>query len=212
MKSYQKHIVLINALDWSRIDPLRIISVSLLFAQEFAMTVRSCSTIYQDSIVFRTFANEEIDTENLKYEDYQQRGDHWQFLAHFVGKIKSQANFISLGDLLRFQWSTALSFEPIDQYLRLLADATPEQQMVTLVSREQALQGIFKKILGAHNWDARGYGFYRHFLERHLELDGEDGGHEDLMRGLIDLHTLDPLQETFLEQFWIRRLAVYQSL
>ncbi len=212
MKNYQSYVDQINQVDWSRIEPLRIIHVSLCFAKEFAQTVRSCIPQYHHLDQFQQFIVGEIDTDNLQYEGYTRTADHWQFLDYFLDKERSHANFISLQDLIAFNMNTALPLIQMSDYVRYCDSLEQEQKLLTLVSREKELQGIFQKILVAHDWGALRYGFYKYFLERHLELDGVEGGHEDLMKSLVDLDQLDPQQEIFLEQFWQKRLAVYQSL
>ncbi len=76
---------------------------------------------------------------------------------------------------------------------------------MTIFSREHELPNIFEKILTAHNWNALGFGFYKYYLERHIELDGGEGGHANLV---ADFET----DNKVLLKFYKARLELYQSL
>lgn len=76
---------------------------------------------------------------------------------------------------------------------------------MTIFSREQELPDIFKNILAAHDWEALGLGFYKYYLERHMELDSQDGGHAELTKGF-------ELDEAVLEKFYQIRLDLYKAL
>ncbi|MBP6256966.1 hypothetical protein KA405_04635 [Patescibacteria group bacterium] len=197
MRSYKKSIQKINAINWSEISPEKIISVSLFFAKEFASTVRSCIPLYGINDSFQQFIVGEIDTDNLQYEDYNETADHWEFLDYFMQKYSLIEDVDSWE---RFSYTS---------YVNVIY---PSMQLLTLVSREKDLQGIFQNLLVAHDWNRLGFGFYKYFLERHLELDGNEGGHEDLMHELIDIEKLDKNQIDCLDAFWKLRLDVYDSL
>lgn len=201
MKQYQSYINQIRNIDWSRIDPLQIICVSLFFAKEFTQSVRACMPHYGHLPEFQQFIAGEIDTNNLSYEDYHATADHWQFLNHFLLK-ESPSEHIE---------KAYTSYEYVAYTFFIDAAYTP-MKLLTLVSRERELQGIFEKILHAHDWDVLGYGFYKYFLERHLELDGEEGGHEDMMSKVISLDSLTEESQELLRIFWKLRAEIYMTL
>lgn len=209
MKTYVNYI---NTLDWNKIHPLKIIHVSLLFAQEFAATVRACIPVYWTIDWFQEFTAGEIDTENLTYEDYHQKADHWQFLNHFLNKQKNSAHFDSLQELLAFNLNTWIQRLPVRLYTDYCDSLSAEEKLLTLVSRERELQHIFQHIVTAHDWDALWYGYYKYFIDRHLELDGAEGGHEEVTKELINLDNLTDHQDDMLKKFWYLRYQVYKSL
>jgi hypothetical protein len=188
---------------WELIDPLHLIHVGFFFAREFAATGRDCIPIYYDIQAFRQFIEGEIDTDNLAYDDYNQKGDHWEFLAHFIKKIhrkNRQRIFLP-------EWMTDME-KKYEFYANHVRSYTIAEKLATLVSRERELHGIFEHILTAHDWDALGYGFYKYFLQRHIQLDTEDRGHGEITADLIDLE----FHQDALTAFWYYRWRVYQSL
>ncbi len=217
--NYKESIQKIHDLDWSKAQPARIIYQALCFAKEFSQTLRDCHKLYHGIPEFDSFYRGEIDTDNLQYADYDQKADHYIFLDHFYygrypwmnyphievaserkesldrqDKATDVKEQIALADYLRF----------MEQLKQFRVDGI----MATLVSREEALKGIFEKILKPYNWDLQGYGYYKYFLERHIQLDSTDEGHEALTSRLIDLEDY----EEVLNKFWHLRWRVYKTL
>ncbi len=79
---------------------------------------------------------------------------------------------------------------------------------MTIISREQELPGIFQKILFAHDWDALGFGSYRYYLARHIQLDSQESGHGDLTTQFSQEHNFE-LSTEVLDRFWSARFALY---
>lgn len=91
----------------------------------------------------------------------------------------------------------------IAAYTSIVSTMSPEHRAQTIFSREKELPGIFEEILAAHDWDALGFGFYRYYLERHIELDSGEGGHGELTEG----HELD---QDVLLHFYTNRYLFYK--
>lgn len=189
--NHQKSLKIINNLDWSQADPKIIVLLSLFFAKEFSKTTRRCLDKYGEIPEFQQFIAGEIDTSNLVYEDYNGTADHYKFLEHFMGELEDQDT------------------RSMKKYLKKTEKLSVEECMASLVSREEELHGIFEKIVVAHDWEKLGLGFFKYFLERHIELDSdEDEGHQELTKNLINLSE----HKKSLDSFWKLRLNVYLEL
>ncbi len=196
-------IALINGLDWSQVEPEHLIQISLNFAIEFAQTVHDCIPTYHSNPLFQEFISGEIATNNLQYEDYHKTADHWEFLFHFVDN-----KTIALKTLLDLGVRDSHLFHVIKDYLQFVRPLPPDEKLATLVSREHELHGIFENMLDAHDWESLGYGFFSYFLERHIQLDSEDGGHDEIAKRLLNVKKFDKT----LERFWYLRYQVYINL
>lgn len=219
--NYKESIQKIHDLDWSKAQPARIIKQALFFAKEFPGTARECGKTYSGIPEFESFIAGELDTDNLQFADYNQKADHYLFLDHFYHGKHDRGIYpeISIGHdvCIDAMGRDKLSFKKEEiackQYLHFIenmygTNAYDDIMMATLVSREVSLKGIFQKILKAHDWDELGYGYYKYFLERHIELDSADGGHEELTSRLVDLEDY----ELWLGIFWDKRWRVYKTL
>lgn len=223
MKNY---IEKIHEIKWSEISPFQIMFASLVFAKEFSQTARyfiSDKPGFGSTSQFREFIAGEIDTDNLVYDDYNRQGDHWEFLTHFMskdnfrdklkkhhavtsGKLRNSFGLEEYGVEIFFDDS--LTTKAIDQYQNYIETLHGEHRMATLVSREKYLHGIFQKVLESHDWDTLGFGFFRYFLERHIELDSSENGHDNLMSQVLDLEKYD----FYMITFWHFRWKIYATL
>ena len=114
-------------------------------------------------------AAEELATGNLKHGSWQQVGDHWKFLDHFL------CGFVE-------PLSVAAACRVYRQEVEALNDHT---RAMSIFSREQELPGIFTKILEAPVWQQilpDHLKEFRFYLERHVELDSREEGHGDLVK------------------------------
>ncbi len=188
------YIEKIENLDWSKADPKEIIYVSFFSAIEFAESLRQGASLYS-SLALDGMIKGELQTDNLKFEDYDQRGDHCEFLRHFIKKYYIRENT---------SYSVASA---TNSYRGFCGELTKEERFETIISREHALPGIFQKILDSHDWEKLGFGFYAYYLREHIRIDSEDGGHGDLMKEMkIKMH------EDVLKKFWKARYKMYKSL
>jgi hypothetical protein len=183
----------IENLPWNKFSPTEIIYVSYCTAVEFAESLRKALVVYPDNKNLIEMASGELDTRNLSYKDYNNRGDHWEFLEHFCRKQENGIiPSVSLVDACKYYHSIVNSFNN-------------NERAMTIFSREQELPSIFNKILVAHDWEKLNLGFYKYYLERHIELDSKDGGHGDLTKDFF-------LDDKKLDAFYKSRLELYKSL
>ena len=75
---------------------------------------------------------------------------------------------------------------------------------MSIFSREEELSGIFKKVLQAKDWSAPGLSAFKFFLERHIALDSEEGGHHDLTKKF-------PINNQ-ASRFYQYRLKLYEGI
>lgn len=184
----------IKNLPWSQFDPKAIVYFSWCSAVEFAESLRCALKVYPEDTNLREMAYGELKTNNLSFEDYNQRGDHSEFLLHFCRKYG--IHYDSFENTFRNAKKKYL------QNVRMFSDA---DRAMTVFSREHELPNIFEEILIAHKWRALVFGFYEYYLERHIELDSEEGGHANLV---ANFETDDEV----LLRFYKARLELYQSL
>jgi hypothetical protein len=192
---YKKLVTEIRELPWGQYDPKAIIYLSLCSAVEFAESLRLALIAYPQNQNLGEMANGELKTNNLSYDDYATYGDHSEFLAHFCKKHNITDN--SIGDKCFF------AKKDYSRAVRNLGDN--KVRAMTIFSREQELPDIFHKIVKAHDWDALGLGFFKYYLERHIAIDSEDGGHGDLTKSF-------QIDEEMLFKFYTIRLNLYKSL
>ncbi len=159
---------------------------------EFAASLRHAKELYKDDLRLKDMMDGELETDNMAYEDYRGPGDHWQFLDHFIKK-------------LRIAPSNEGVNVAIKDYVAAVEELSPEDRAMTVFSREEELALIFEKIVSSNDWDAIGYGFYRHYLESHILFDSGDGGHHHLTQHFR-------LHESVLDKFYQIRLKLYMAL
>lgn len=193
MEKYKEIVREIENLPWHKFSPTEIIYVSYCTAVEFAESLRRALVVYPDNENLLEMASGELDTRNLSYQDYSNRGDHWEFLEHFC---KKQENGII---------PSVNVLGACRDYRSIVNSFNNNERAMTIFSREQELPNIFNKILVAHDWQKLNLGFYKYYLERHIDLDSKDGGHADLTRDFF-------LDDKKLEAFYEARLDLYKSL
>jgi len=135
-------------------------------------------------------ARGELKTGNLQYGDYEESGDHSEFLAHFLTKA---------GMKISPEVAAAIA-----GYLEACRALPPEVRAKSVFSREEELSGIFEAILENEHWTTETLQAFRYYLQRHIELDREEGGHADL----VSAYTIDDVVLPFYEA----RLNLYRVI
>ena len=194
---YKKIVSQIHDLPWSTYDPKEIIFLSLSSAVEFAQSLRCALNVYPENVNLQEMAFGELETVNLTYDDYSRKGDHWQFLDHFCQDQK-------FGIYTNVHWKHKIA-SACDKYHKVLESMSETERAMTIFSREHELPNIFEQILESHNWKGLGFGFYEYYLDRHIELDSEEGGHANLVANF-------ETDDSVLLKFYEARLKLYDSL
>ncbi len=177
MKSYKYKAIVqrIRGLDWRKLSTCELEMLMILSAysaKEFAESLRIALKLYPDNPKLNEMAGGEIATENISFGDYNQKGDHVDFLEHFIVKYKiselyPEAN--KAGELYLSQ-------------VRLLSDSV---RAMSVFSRENELPKIFELILEARDWSKPILTAYKHYLTEHIRLDTMEGGHAELLSDFI---------------------------
>ncbi|MEZ4211146.1 MAG: DUF3050 domain-containing protein [Candidatus Paceibacterota bacterium] len=191
MQPYQEKVRQILELPWGDYSPYSIVMISLATAREFAESLRLALEVFPDDKNLKLMAAGVLGTTNLTYGNYKQLGDHWQFLSHFTVRFPHEAS-----EFIR------RSSHVTEEYLDAVRSMTDKERAMTIFSREQELPGIFKKILDSQNWEGYHLGFYRYYLEEHIRLDSEEGGHAELTQA-------HELNSEVLDRFYAARLDLY---
>lgn len=189
---YKQTIEEIKGIDWKAFEPLSIIIVSYFAAKEFADSLRVILRAFPCATDLHKMGAGELNTDNMQFGDYSLRGDHWQFLGHF------------LKTAMRYPISP-LDHKANKRYRFYIDLLQPRDRGTTIYSREQELPNIFREILAAHDWEGLGLGFFQYYLERHIELDSQEGGHANLVKSY-------PLYPDVLDKFWVARLKLYKDI
>ncbi len=192
--SYKDLVKKIADLDWAKASPGDIILLSRGTAVEFADSLRVATHLYPKDERLAEMVQGELKTDNMRFEDYKKKGDHWEFLDYFIHKLQIVASKDGL----------ALA---IKKYSDVVENFSDTDRAMTVFSREEELTLIFKKILQAHDWDGLGFGFYRHYLESHILFDSGAKGHHYLTQH-FPIHE----HEDVLERFYKIRLNLYSVL
>lgn len=190
--TYKDLVHQIADLPWEKASPADLVLLSLGTAKEFASSLREAARLYPEDPRLAEMISGELATDNMQFEDYTTPGDHWQYLDHFVRKYSIEPSSENITNTVR-------------EYTTSVETMAPEDRAMTVFSREEELTLIFQKIVDAHDWDALGYGFYRHYLESHILFDSGDGGHHHLTEHF-------PLHEDVLVRFYEIRLRLYSVL
>ncbi len=189
---YKKLVQKIANLDWAKANPGDIVLLSLCTAKEFASSLRFGFDLYPNDERFKEMASGELKTDNMVFEDYARKGDHWEFLDHFVTKYKITPTKSTIPSAMENYVSAVEGFSDADRAM-------------TVFSREEELTLIFEKIVAAHDWDSLGFGFYKYYLKQHILFDSGDNGHAHLTKHF-------PMHKPTLERFYKARLDLYASL
>lgn len=190
---YKDIIKTIRDLRWTSLSEHDLRSVMILSgctAKEFAKSFEIALRLYPSSINIRKVAAEELQTQNLQFEDYSGLGDHADFLWHFIRKIHDVCpyNVVEAGV----------------QYCMTVDNLPAQIRAMSIFSRERELPRIFAQIIKDDNLSAAGLTAYRYYLERHIFLDSRKGGHADMLaRFKVD---------ESVAAFWEARLDMYRCI
>jgi hypothetical protein len=189
---YKELVQQIANLDWQRAKPQDIIILSRCTAKEFAESLRKALDLYPQDERLLEMVKGELKTDNMIYEGYVTRGDHWEFLDYFITKLNITPSISNLPLAM-------------NEYGKALDSFGPSERAMTVFSREEELTRIFRKISDAHDWNRLGLGFYKHYLESHILFDSGKEGHHHLTKHF-------PLHENMLKEFYTLRLKLYEAL
>jgi len=193
---YRDVVSQIKNLPWNTYDPKKIIFCSLYSALEFAESLKCALEVFPENQELLKMASGEIQTDNLVFDDYNKSGDHWQFLDHFCQDQKSRI-------FTEIHWTNLSKY--CETYYTAVSNMPKKQRAMTIFSREQELPTIFNEILKSHDWESLRLGFFKYYLERHIELDSAEGGHGELTKDF-------ELEDNLLLTFYTARLAMYKGL
>lgn len=189
-QEYKGVVEEIRGLEWKELSEKELQDLMYLAytaAVEFAESLRIALELYPDNEKIREMAAGELNTKNLKLDDYDEAGDHSEFLLHFLEK-----NGLSPSEeLQRFA-------NEYQESCRRLSDNT---RAMSVFSREQELPSIFAEILKARDWEAPGLEAFRFYLQEHIELDTSEGGHGELTEEMPIDDSVKPFYEARLQMY-----------
>lgn len=188
---YQELVKRIRGLDWCSLDSRglqRLMVLSAYSAREFGESLRLTLELHPRNLALKQMASEELRTDNLSFGDYNQKGDHSEFLGHFIDKY----------DLLQKDSDLKRIGERYMARIRALPEMV---RVMSIVSRERELPGIFTQILTAPDWKAKGLPEYRYYLQRHIDLDSDEGGHADMLSNFQVDDSIVPFYEARLNMY-----------
>lgn len=194
-RDYKQIVEEIKNLAWEKLSAKELQELMYLgavAAVEFAEALRVALTLYPKDSNLLAMAAGELETDNLVLEDYSARADHLEFLKHFLKK---------------YNLEQAVSPETViagATYISECRKLSAETRAMSVFSREEELSNIFNKILQAPDWDAPGLEAYKYFLERHIHIDTDEGGHHDMVKKF-------PIDNS-IAQFYSARLDLYKSI
>jgi hypothetical protein len=189
---FKEYVRRIKALPFENMDSHELQQVwylSWVAAVEFAEALRLALRVHPDHPGLRVMAMGELDTTNLALADFQQPGDHHEFLGYFLRKHGVMEPM------------TAKLGEHADRYLTACRSLDDHTRAMTVFSREEELAGIFARILDAKDWTAPGLYAFNHYLSTHIVLDSSEGGHHELTSDFEVDDRVSPFYEARLESF-----------
>ena len=193
---YKNTVEQIKNLAWHSLSPDELRSVMVLSwyaASEFGSSLRMALALHPESHAFQEMAGGEIQTTNLKFADYAAKADHAQFLFHFIHKHGL------------FQRIPLEVREAGENYQYQVNRMTCDSRVMSVVSREQELPGVFRAILEGGGWDGSPeLDAFRYYLERHIELDSGDDGHAQMLSSF-------PVND-LVAPFFDHRIQMYRSI
>lgn len=190
---YKSVVEKIKNLNWENLPPedlQKLMYLSYASAREFAESLRIARDLYPDNENLKDMAEGELQTSNLSFEDYNQAGDHADFLEFFLKKH----NLLEVTPEIK----TAT-----EEYVNVCQSLDPKVRAMTIFSREEELSEIFERILQAKDWTAPGLPPFQYYLKQHIALDAGDGGHADLVKEF-------PVDDQ-VKSFYEARLQMYQE-
>lgn len=158
-------------------------------AEEFAESLKIARRLYPHDELLEAMAEEELNATNLSFSDYSGPGDHSEFLHHFIRKHGLLAN------------APQEVLDAKTRYLAQIRGLSDEVRIMSVVSREQELPGIFTEILKAPDWSGEPLEAFRYFLLVHIELDSKAGGHADKLKHFTVDDRVLPFYEARLELY-----------
>lgn len=191
MTQTEEIVTSIQQLPWKTMNPHVLVWTFCEMGKEYAESVKITQKTYPNNPAIKKLVEEELDTDNLSYNGYNKKADHWKFLEHF---LKQNPESIIPENL-------KLTFEKSDKIIKAMSD---EERAMTVFIREKRGPGIFKTILASHDWESMGLGYFKYYLERHIELDSQEGGHGTLA-------DIFPIDERIATQFYQTRLDTYTA-
>lgn len=159
-------------------------------AREFASSLRVAQQIHPDNPRLDIMVAGELDTDNLRFAGYEKRGDHADFLQHFLPTLSPT----TIDRLERYA----------AQYVSACLGLSDESRAMSVFSREQELPGIFERILTAKQWNADGLPAFKYYLEKHVSLDSGANGHAKL--------TAEFAIDDSIQDFYEARLEMYRAI
>lgn len=195
MKTYKSVIESILNLKWDSLtaSDLRVLMVlSAYAAREFGESLRIAIALNPDNHGLQEMAKGELKTDNLRFDGYDEVGDHADFLWYFINKHELVKEL------------PAEVFKVGEQYFQAVRGMCPCKRAMSIVSREQELPGIFARILQAKDWNLPELQAFRYYLERHIALDSGEGGHAEMLSSL-------PVDDR-VAQFYKARLEIYRVI
>jgi hypothetical protein len=169
----------------------KLMIISYFNAIEFAESLRIALRMYPKNYNLKLMAIGELKTDNLQFDDFKKKGDHSEFLEYFIKKfdlIKKYPNVMDLGD----------------KYLKEIRNLSDKTRAMSVISRENELHKIFQKVKINSNFSSKVLESYYYFLDMHITLDTEEGGHSDLVSEIEIDDSID--------EFYVIRLKIYNEL
>jgi hypothetical protein len=217
--NYKNTVASLQRLNWKwLVTPYEITQlmwISYVCAKEFAESLRIALKLYGNNAGLVHMAQGELNTDNLFFRSYNQKGDHYEFLKHFLerGGVLAGTQIYFPEDIAqerRIILPRHLPGEGIyaaQKYL-LAVEALPDEvRAMSVFSREEELAGIFSKILQNQIFDhpelAEMHEAYKYYLERHIEIDLGEGGHKYLIKDF-------PIDDR-VDDFYQARLTLYKE-
>ena len=195
MKEHEKVVQQIVSLPWQSLDEKGMLSLmvcSAYSATEFAESLRIAIKLNPKHKPLAEMAKGELKTDNISFGDYHDKGDHSQFLWHFIEKEKVRGIV------------SPKIFHAGEKYLVEVRKLPNALRAMSIFSREKEMMRIFMKILERKKWNHPALRAYQHYLQRHIELDSQVGGHRDLTAEF-------PVTDE-VEKFYLLRLKLYEQL
>ncbi len=185
---YKETVKLLLNIQWKKIKTsaqlTQLMFLSLVTAVEFQESLRIALDLYPENENLKKMAAGELKTNNLVFSDYRYTGDHWEFLRHFLQKAGVVGMTWKDYRLLAFSDEVYISAV---RYTDSIHGLSPADRAMSIFSREEELSKIFSNMLEKipvfkeehlpHHLQA-----FKYYLERHVALDSDEGGHQDLVK------------------------------
>ncbi len=189
---YQKTVDKLLAIEWGKLttesELTSLMYISLVSAIEFAKSLRIALVLHNNNPRLIQMAAEELETDNLTFGDYNQKGDHYQFLFYFLkkaGHLKAYyATDVCEDDYVKNIPKRVVLHAGV--YQERIDSMYHRDRTMSIFSREKELPKIFSNMLNKielfkeKNLPEHLLAF-KYYLERHIVLDSAPGGHSDLV-------------------------------